>query len=303
MRYRLLILFAFLIAAPLMAFDRGHVIVQYRPSSEAWELDLKWQYAYRTGGTPAIQKNVPYLYDGHFLIPMPDQAVFHSDGTVSVWDGVPHYLWEPGLGYTELFHRDGQLGEIAPMRSGHFLLPDDAKLIELSLQGVVREIPFPNGVGAAQIELLADQCTLLYGVANRVARMDICTGEALSDFAAMPIGTVRAIRKLPNGDVLVANGSAITQLSADGAFVRLYPFDGVTHIALTPDGSAFWAAGADAGQGRLRYFAAGSYGEGQEVRFDNAATRSVPADAVDDLLVVGEWRAAAPPLIRVRAVR
>ena len=301
----------FLIAMPLAAFNRGDVYFEHRSffpidntnSYESWQFDPAWSYAIGADAWPLIYKEVPLFGPGHFVIPASNQILFHRDRTVSVWDGVYRVFTEPGKGYTEIFRDDAELGEIAPMRSGHFLVPEGsmagAKLIEFTLNGRVREIAFPNGIGAEHIELLGDQCTLLYGVANRVARMNICTGAALSDFATLsaPAG---AIRQLPSRDVVVADGSAVLQFTADGALLRSYPFAGVTHVALTPDGSAFWAAAVVAGKAELRRYDGGT----RDVPIGNPGMSDgfVPT-AVDDLVVVGEWRAAALPKPRSRAAR
>jgi hypothetical protein len=297
---------------PLAAFDRGAVYFEHRSSLpgnsrvffEPWLFEPQWDYAVAAGATPLIYKLVPMFGSGHFFIPATNEVVFHNGGTVSVWDGVNHIFTEPGLGYTELFHDDAELGEIAPMRSGNFLVPERAafaKLIEFNLNGRVAEIPFPNSIGSLHIELLGDQCTLLYSVANRVARMNICTGAALSDFAALAAGeTAGSIRALPNGDVLVASGNAVVQFTAAGALLRTYPFAGVTHIALTPDGGGFYAGGVSAGKATLRF-----YGPPKEIPLGNPEmTDAFVPEQADDLVVVGEWRAAtAVPIKRLRAVR
>ena len=305
------VLVLFLAALPLAAFERGEVYFEHTstypgnssPYSEAWVFAPAFTHAFGTGGTLLLYKEVPMFGEGHFFIPAPNEILFHHDQTVSVWDGVNHVFNEPGLGYTELFHDDRELGEIAPMRPGLFLVPErgaaGARLIVFSAQSRVAEIPFPNGLGAEHIELLGDRCTLLYGLGNRVARMNICTREALSDFAAMSAGeTVGSIRQLPDGDVLVADGDGILQFSAGGALLRTYPFAGATRIALTPDGGAFYAGGVNAGKAELRF-----YGDGTEIPLGNPEMQSITVPLQpDDVVVVGEWRAAAQPMLRQRAV-
>jgi hypothetical protein len=301
---RTLLLLSFLVATPLAAFTRGEVYFENRASAvlyEPWLFAPGLDYAVSAGATPLIYKTVPMFGPGHFFIAAPNQIVFHSGGTVSVWDGVPHLFTEPGLGYTELFHDDAPLGDIAPMRNGDFLVPAGLQLIELNVHGRVREIAFPNVVAPEHIDLLGDQCTLLYGAGNRVARMNICTGAALGDFAALDPGkSAGAIRALPNGDLLVADGSEVLRYTADGALLMTYPFPGVTHIALTPAGDAFYAGAVDAGNATLRV-----YGTGRDIPIGNPGmTDAFVPEAVDDLVVVGEWRAAtAAAKQRPRAVR
>jgi hypothetical protein len=314
MRLPSIVILAFLFALPLAAFERGEVYFDHTAASpfnpgsfyEAWVFAPSWSYAVSTGARPLIDKSVPLFGAGHFFIAAPNQIVFHSGGTVSWWDGVPHLFSEPGKGYADIFHDDAPLGEIAPMRNGDYLVPEQsatgAKLIEFNLQGRVAEYAFPNGAGAEHIELLGDQCTLLYGAGNRVARMNLCTGAAMSDFAALPADQmVGSIRQLPNaGDVLVASGSAIVQFSAGGAMLRAYPFDGVTRIALTPDGNGFYAAGVSGEKPVLRV-----YGAPKDIPIGNPGMNdSATALAADDLVVVGEWRAATQPSkLRLRTVR
>jgi hypothetical protein len=298
----------FLLATPLAAFNRGEVYFEHsatlpgdsRPAYEAWMFAPGLSFAFAAGASPLIYKAVPMFGPGHFLIQVPNEIVFHDEGTISVWDGVNHIFTEPGLGYTELFHEDAALGEIAPMRNGDFLVTAGLQLIEFNVRGRVREIAFPNVVSPEHIDLLGDQCTLLYDAGNRVARMNICTGAALSDFAVLAAGeTAGSIRALPNGDVLVANGNAILRFTADGGLLTSLPFPGVTHIALTPDGGEFYAAGVSGEKASLRMYPAG-----REIALGNPEMQSayVPVEG-NDLVVVGEWRAATSPKARQRAVR
>jgi hypothetical protein len=275
MRSRFVALLLVIAAAPLFAMDRGTVLLDVRTtipetpriSYDFWQYRDGWPYALDSGGEALIYKHVPLSGSGHLLVPAPDQFVFEDDGTVSMWDGVQRVFTEPGVGYTEIFHDDAFFGEIAPMRSGNFLIAESwnerahgAKLIEFNLHGVVAEYPFPELVdvansrvlGAEHVELLADQCTVLYTngsddpAGNRVRRLNICTRQPEPDFATLLAGPYAgAIRQLPDGDVLVANGAAILRFSPAGSLLRTYPLEGATHIALTPDGSAFWAAGVE----------------------------------------------------------
>ena len=317
-------------AGPLAAFDRGNVLLENQispqsigsttPSFELWQ-HIGLPYAVGVG-SPLIYKSVPFTGPGHFLAPAPDEIVFHSDQTVSVWDGVNHLFTEPGKGYTDIIHDDAELGEIAPMAMGNFLVPERStapprvpRVIRFNLQGRVAEYPLPEvfdpvtgrNSGADHIELLSDQCTLLYSAGTaRVGRLDICTGSAKSDFVTLSAGDAAgAIRQLSGGDILVASGNAILQFTINGSPRRRYPFAGVTHIALSTDGTTFWAAGVDASVASLRHFDPAAAGtEGSSVPLGNPEMTSfvVPTN-VDDLVVVGEWRAAAAAQQRRRLVR
>lgn len=324
-----------LAATPLLAFDRGEVLLENR-TQPAKPLDPStydlWQYS---GGAYAsltawtlIEKPVPYTGSGHFLVPQANQIIFHSGQTVSVWDGVIHRFTESVKGYSDIFHDDTELGEFAPMRNGDFLVAErwnslahGASVIEFNFKGEVRSYRFPDvidsanqrALGARHIELLADNCTLLYTLGlddangNRVRRMNICTGLPQTDFATLPAGQYAgAIRQLSGGNVLVADGTAVLMFSSEGSLLRSYQFPGVTSLALSVDGRTFWAAAVDHEQAALMHFNPGvADGAAVSVGLGNPGSQSivVPLE-VSDLVVVDEWRASAIPANgRVRAAR
>lgn len=324
----------FVLAAPLAAFERGDVLLENHANATArgpgLAFDL-WQYS---GGNFAIpvqgltgEKSIPYSGAGHFLVPLPNKIVFHQDETVLAWDGAlqPFRTDSSSKQFTEIFRDDTELSEIAPMRSGNFLVAErwtdntrGAKLIEFNLQGRVAGYAFPElidpstgrAVGARHIELLSDQCTVLYAVGkdhplnNVVRRMNICTGEPRTDFGSLVAGQYAgSIRQLRDGSVLIANGSAVLQFSAEGSLIRSYSFPGVTHLALTPDGTAFWAAGIDLDQSVLRRFNVGFPDSGSsrlQLGNDGSQILDIPLD-VSDLVVAGEWRAATVKVAKTRS--
>jgi hypothetical protein len=332
-RVFVVLLLTCLLATPLAALDqRGYVYLETRmqdpglgdkTSSFLW-LHTGWVYAFGAGAFPLIYKYVPFAGpEGHFLIPAADQIVFHYEQTVSVWDGVPRSFTAEGKGYDDIFSDDTELTEIAPMRSGHFLVAErsndrarGAKLIEFTVHGRVAEYRFPELVvndqtlGAMHIEVLADQCTVLYTLGNddpagnRVRRFNICTQQAQSDFTALVAGEYAgSIRQMANGDVIVANGSAVLEFTSRGSLLRTYQLPGVTHIALAPDGKTFWAGAVNLDTADLRHFDPASGDAGESVPLGNPEARSLffPV-GIDDLVVVNEWRAATSASLRVRAV-
>lgn len=248
-------------------------------------------------GDIGIYKPVPY-WAGHFLMPGSSFVVFHDRHTVSFWDGVPIPLSDPRPAYSNIFSDEAELTEIAPMRSGHFLVAEaqsdsGAKLIEFDVQRKIAEYRFG---GARHIELLSDQCSLLYTTGDaRVRRFNICTRQTESDFASLlPGESAGSVRQMPNGNVLVATGKGVVTFQADGSFWTYSPFDGVTHVALTPDGTSFWAASP---KPELRHV------DPSDGAFDRVDLGySGPAVDVQDLVVVGEWRASMP-VARSRGVR
>jgi hypothetical protein len=307
----LLSLAVLLSAVPLLAaFNPGDVLLENRTDRSSFEL---WEhfggpYALLVG-FPLIYKDVPFTGPGHFLAPSPGQIVFHSNQTVSVWDGVDRLYTEAGDGYTDIFHDDAELGEIAPAGGGNFLVPEVAtdgsrapQLIEFNPGGRVASFPFS---GATHIELLSDRCTLLFAEDNRIGRFNICSGQEESDFAVLPFGgSAGAIRQAGNGSIFAANGSAIRELTADGSLLRTIEAPGVTHLALSTDGKALWAAGVDNGQAWLRQYPLAGDTPASSVPLGNPEMQSIVIPLnVDDLVVVGEWRAATAGRQRIRLIR
>ncbi|HJQ40144.1 MAG TPA: hypothetical protein VKB93_23615 [Thermoanaerobaculia bacterium] len=303
------------LSTPLFAYERGNVLfgdraqsLQYGLNSQELWLEFGGDYAVYTGGVPLIFKPVPFGVSGNFLIPRKDLYVFHHDREVAFWDGHYRPFVSPEPAYTSVFHATADLGEIAPMRSGNFLVPEihGTKLIEFNARGVVTEYAFP---GATHIELLADQCTLLYTRGDgdaAVHRFDLCARKSLPDFAALQPGQYAgSIRQLPNGDVLVANGNAVLHFTQAGSLLRSYPLPNVTRIALTPDASAFWAAGVYANAGELRRVELQSpFLAHEPVPLGNPGSQSIYIQVeATDLVVVGEWRASAAAQPRGRAAR
>jgi hypothetical protein len=274
-------------------------------------------YAALGGGVALIFKYVPFASQAHFLMPAPNRILFHNNRTVSVWDGTERYFTDPGKGYDDIFTDDTELSEIAPSRGGRYLVAErwndrarGTKLIEFDLHGRVAEYRFPDVVangralGAVHIELLADKCTVLYTLGNddpagnHVRRFNICTNEAQSDFASLVAGQYAgAIRQLPNGDVLVANGNAILRFTSVGSLVQSYQFPGVTHLALASDGRTFWAGAVHLDKADLREF--DLRGSSRSIPLGpGPALLAVPLNATA-LVVVGEWRAGADHRARV----
>jgi len=340
MRYRLLALLVLTaaLASPLAArFRSGDVLIETgvyeHGKPPVARTSNTWLYLGSGSmvgfGWALIYKYVPLLgYAGNLLAPTPKLYLFHDRHDLSWWDGMERFYTEPGKGYFDILHDDAELTEIAPRKSGNWLVAErsndavlGAKLIEFNLQGPVAEYPFPplidtasgRALGAAHIELLADNCTLLYTLGhdtpanNRVLRFNICTGQALSDFAPLRTGEYAgSIRQLPSGDVLVANGTAVLQFTSSGTLLRSYPIPGVTHLALTPEGNKYWAASVEIENEIAHLYLldpAAPDGAPKAATIAGGLSDWLSAE-ITNLNVVGEWRAAAGTSPgRVRAVR
>src|SRR6185295_10385661 len=96
---RVALLLVLLLAAPVHAYERGNVLLE---SDGLWFTADGWPYALPTGWL-LIHKTIPFNGPGHFVIPAPNQVIFHDGHTMSVWDGVNRLFSEPGKGYIDLF--------------------------------------------------------------------------------------------------------------------------------------------------------------------------------------------------------
>jgi hypothetical protein len=300
------VVLAFALGLPAFAaYDRGNVLLKFRAASsfDALVYNAGWPHAAGVGFL-LIEKTIPMWGAGHFLMPAPNVVLFHDGHTMSLWDGVDRLYTDPGKGYDDIFRDDAELTEIAPLRGDRFLVATrEAKLIELDLRGRIADFHLPGG--AQHIEALGNDCTVLYttGADARVRRLNICGGSADADFGSLPEGQVAgAMRQLPGGDVLVAGGSGVFHFTSGGALLRVYPMNGVTHIALSTDGATFWAAGVGGGGGFLRQVDPRA-ASAEEIALSNPGSQSIAVPIeVSDLVVCGEWRAAAQP-IRTHAAR
>jgi hypothetical protein len=335
MRLRLSsLLFAILLAAPLgAAFVPGTVFIQNTATNSSLGLNSREMWVYSPGDSYALGTGTPLIYqmsplgEGPFLIRTPNAAIFERSRIISVWDGIERYYGDPVTGIQDILSSDVDLAEIAPARSGNFVVAEQwntpevgAKLVEFNLGGAVAEYNLPTiadvahnrVLGAHHIEVLGDGCTVLYTLGHddpnpgRVHRFNICTGAAESDFWVPTVSTEYAgsLRQIPNGDVLVAFGTGIRELTLQGVPVHEWAFAGVTHLALTPDGHAFYAAGLDHQKADFRLYQLDTPSDPpQLIPLGNPEMQSLlsPAEILE-LVVVGEWRAVGVTA-RTRAVR
>jgi hypothetical protein len=107
--------------------------------------------------------------------------------------------------------------------------------------------------GADWVDLAADQHTVLYtSEGHTIKRFDTSTNTQLTDFAAgLPGSNAFALRILPNGNVLVADSSAVVQVNTSGAVVKTYvppnSAGAIFSLSLDPDGAHFWTGDSNTG--------------------------------------------------------
>ena len=107
------------------------------------------------------------------------------------------------------------------------------------------------GRGSDWVELASDQKTIFYtGEGTVVKRFDTSTNTQLPDFATLPGSNAFALRFLPTGDLLVADGDRVVRLNSTGTVVKTYFPPGAVEIFalnLEPNGTTFLTADISTG--------------------------------------------------------
>ncbi|MBV9146418.1 MAG: PKD domain-containing protein, partial [Acidobacteria bacterium] len=99
--------------------------------------------------------------------------------------------------------------------------------------------------GSDDIDLSADQCTLLYtSEGPSVLRYDVCRNQQMTPFAT-GLKKALVLRILPDGGVIVGDLLDIVHLNSSGQQVMTYTAPGeqcLYAVTLDQDGTSFWAA-------------------------------------------------------------
>ncbi|MBK7144875.1 MAG: hypothetical protein IPH76_06580 [Xanthomonadales bacterium] len=111
----------------------------------------------------------------------------------------------------------------------------------------------PTGTrGTDWIDLDADQCTLYYtSEDDAIRRYNLCTRSPLPVLASGLEAPCFALRRRPNGEVMVACRHRVYRLDREGDILREYSREslgendssGLFALNLDPDGTSFWTAG------------------------------------------------------------
>ena len=145
------------------------------------------------------------------------------------------------------------VGEAAPTSA------DVASLRYIAADGrILQTFQVPVGErGIDWIDLDANQCTLYYTSEDSdVRRFDVCSGQALTDFATGLEPLCYALRQLPNRDLMVTCTNRIYRYDQNGTFIREYTREslgesdaaGLYAVQLDPDGQTFWTGGVLSGR-------------------------------------------------------
>jgi RHS repeat-associated protein len=153
-----------------------------------------------------------------------------------------------------------------------------------------------DGTRVDWMDLMPNQTTMLYtDQGPDIMSVNIVTGVPGPNFSTGTFNTATGIRILPDGTVLVADylGGVIKRLNASGQVMQTYtaPNDNRWFaLALTPDGTSFWA---------------GDHDRGDIVRFDIATghiLQTIPTIAgggtLDGLAVYGALSQVIPVTLR-----
>ena len=110
-----------------------------------------------------------------------------------------------------------------------------------------------SGTRVDWMDLAADQTTMFYTQElSAISRVDVSTepGTSLPDFVNTGAANSFALRILPGGSVLVANGGDIRLFDASANLVRTYDVTGEDlwfAVNVTPDGTSFWSGNLQTG--------------------------------------------------------
>jgi streptogramin lyase len=177
------------------------------------------------------------------------------------------YVADSGTGTTREFSSTGELlrdpltvrrvvddpSGCAVDRDGNIDMGSFASIVKVDQNGSALA-SYRMDQKAGDFDLAADGCTLFYLAASTVKRFDACAGRPLADFAPLPASQdCQGIRIRPNADVMIACAGVVVRRDSAGAEVQQYsvgdaagqgnvPRD-LSHIALDPDGTSFWAGG------------------------------------------------------------
>jgi hypothetical protein len=208
----------------------------------------------------------------------PTLLQFNPDGTRGMVDSFPDGF--------EVTAMDGNASHIyAAVSDGRSL----HQIYRFTTHGV-GDFPFPAESAVSSLDIAADGCSLIYSTLERGIRLlDTCKQGASSVLLLRLAANDIAL--LPDSTLLVAprKGNALLRVRSDGKVIRRY-----THrsspswkeIAVTPDGSGFWAADS----------------HGRIVRFSLSSRAAVnvlpPVGPVNDLVVVGAAQGRLNPNTR-----
>jgi hypothetical protein len=144
--------------------------------------------------------------------------------------------------------------------------------------------------GTDWLDLAADQCTILYtGEGSEVLSYNVCSRTQEPALTTALQGPCFQLQIRPDGEVMVACGSAVVRLEGSGNVLQTYPVSGsLFTMSLDPDNTGFWTGDS-------------SSGEVFHVDIDSGAVlgsfNSMPAVRLLGLAIVGEVAVSQQPTL------
>jgi PEP-CTERM motif-containing protein len=152
---------------------------------------------------------------------------------------------------------------------------------------------FIAGTRVDWMDLTADQTTMLFTQEGSAVRtVNVTTGVPGSNFAAT--SHAFALRILPDGTVLLADGANIKRFNASGTLIHTYTIAGsglLFALNLDPDGTSFWSGDIDTGDITKLDITSGAVQE----TIHTGVPNQQPARALAGLLIAGEITVGGPP--------
>lgn len=170
-----------------------------------------------------------------------------SSNQVSKFDSSGNLLnasWASGLNRVESCVIDGA----GNVYFGHGIATSQNRIDKYDLAGNPITT-FPTSTSTDWIDLEADRCTMLYTAESaKIARINVCTNTAGTDFASGLPSSCFALRIRVGGEVLAACNDRVLRFDAAGTVIKTYleASFGATGTLfgfnLDPNGTSFWTA-------------------------------------------------------------
>jgi len=152
---------------------------------------------------------------------------------------------------------------------------------------------FITGTRVDWMDLRADQTTMLFTQEGGLVRsVNVSTGVLGPNFAT-GLNDAFALRILPDGTVLVADGANIKRFDASGTLIHTYTIPGegrLFALNLDPNGTSFWSGDINTGDILKLNIASGAVQE----TIHTGVPNQQPARALAGLLIAGELTVGGP---------
>lgn len=295
---------------PLPDTGRDSWVYGYTPNSgsSAWNLVCPSEEFFKC--SPVTSAERLFVRSG-------SEWIFLTGTELGVWDGTYPAVSDQKPAYRRLTLFERAVSNIVLLPTGNYVIaeqgsPQTPRIFEFDTSHLGREIPLPDPShpldrfeGIKHMTLRADGCTLLFVSDDPtsllvVHQMNVCTGAAMSDYAAFPAGFVPlSMRELPGGHLVAATDAGVVEIDSTGRLISIRDAPHARRVALSPDGRTLWVAGIGELLYLWRFPVADPTAPPVKVQLNR---EPLPQDEITDLAVISEWQPWGRPQ-RVRAVR